>query len=176
MQADLLSLFLGNAPNGGQKLGIVFNDVEAGGTELIHNALGGLGADALHRAGGQVFEHSLGVVGDGQLKQMDLELAAVLGMVDPFSHEIHFVAQAQIGHDARDGDGLVVAVDDGHAVAVFIVAVDHLLHGAADASKVLARERGIGKAHWCPPFRERIKQAPARAKQTMAMGRSPQSV
>ena len=98
---------------------------------MVDDPGGGPGAHAGDDLAGQVAEDLAAGLGQQALEEFRLELAAVTGVIAPFSRDHEPLAHGGQGDGAHHGDGLAAAhiqADDGIAVIVILVN-----HGADDA-------------------------------------------
>ena len=112
---------------------ILFNDVQGLRTELLHNAVCKLRADAFDQAAAQIFFNSVGRGGHGLFKDRQRELPAVLCIDTPVALQLKDAADMRFGHDADHSHQILktpgAAAQDG--IAVFLVPVGNAFDRAA---------------------------------------------
>ena len=126
---DLEGTLAGDSLDLGELFGMLLQDVEGVGAELLHQPPGGGGAYPFDGAGGQVFKDGLFSHGDAPLHDLGLELLAVGGVAAPGALDGQTLAGCGAGHAAHHRHRLAVShaeAEDG--IAVFLVAEDDGLH------------------------------------------------
>ena len=114
----------------GQLLRLGLNDGQRISAKFVHDAPGGLLADALDDAGGEVFKNALGLRRYGGLHGGGLELGAKGGVIHPHAGGENVLAGRDVGHLAHHGLTALLGLDPENGVAVLRVLIDDRRDGA----------------------------------------------
>ena len=131
--AYLLRLFLGYALYLGEPCGVVLDNLQGVGPKGVDNAPGQHPANALHRAGGQISEHSLLCNRAGVLEYLGPKLAAIALVLLPAAVDLQFLTVADHGYGPNHSDLLPVlpGKEHQHGILILFIAVHHVFHLAA---------------------------------------------
>ena len=126
---------------------MVLHDIQGLVPEAGDDALGQLGAHPLDGAGGEVAEDGGGVGRQVSFVLLHLELAAVLGVMNPVAPQNEAVAVPDVGHGAAGGDDVVLQTEVQNRVAVVLIGVDDVLHGALELGQAVLGGGRVGDIH-----------------------------
>ena len=96
---------------------------------MLHDLFGRGGLHALDEAGGQKAFDAAECGGLDNFKGSNLQLTAVLGMIDIGAGQDHLFTDRQLRKNACAGDGFPACFDHDHGIAVFLVPEDSAGHG-----------------------------------------------
>ena len=145
--ADLLDLLRTELGDLAEAAGVVLEYVDRVGAELVDDAVGEHGADAVDQSAREIAAHAFRRLRRNAGDALRLELAAAHGVVHPLTHGVQFLAlpRRRTGAEHSDlalgeAESPVLGkrdVQDGEAVVV--VAEDDALHRPVDGRQLLGR-------------------------------------
>src|SRR5690606_37909814 len=143
---DHAGAFGAEAGDFGEAFGVVFDDVEGAGAEVVDDAFGHFGADAFDEAGAEVAADALDGGGQDGGVGPDLELAAVAGVGGPAAGEPERLAHLGAEQGADDGEefGRAAGGHAGDGVAAVLVGVGDAFE---DGFEVGSRDTGRTLTH-----------------------------
>ena len=122
---DLPGPLGGDAPDAGELLRVVLDDLEHVLSELLHQQPGGGLAHPLHSPGGQVVIDLLQALGQAALHHLRLELGTIGGVPGPAAPHGQILPRGDAGHGAHHRGLLLPAVQAQNRIAVLLVLIDH---------------------------------------------------